>query len=415
MPRSAAPDTPVRATRGKTVGKALFSSFLHDFAHRNEAQHKPLYTQAQFNRMVDSLKSEQEHRIYLRYVSLYTGILEEQTRAQGFFQQAQNGMLRLCIHLREVRRAEAAEALLETLPTPYTPLEYAARHDELLVRRRTQADSYAGVLLHAFHYYTGMFTAERPTPPAALAPSLEAYLAQHSPVAPDGEEAAYAWLAAEAPALFAALQGLLAEADITPGDDPYQAVYRWGDLADAGLWFYPQDIHPTAYDMSKETPAATVLSAEGEDILPPLRALFHGLSDLAGDPLLQAELDEARQMLLLPALRYILAYNEMLARVAAYLKLPALLILDIDLETLRAQIDTYNADVEATPDMIVGPLENRWQKMSYFDKFFRPVTIDDYTPAPDGIEAADALLRDEEQIKNGTVHVLMQALMGTQP
>lgn len=90
--------------RGKTVGQAVIKSFVHDYIHGKGPGYKPLYTQAQFDRMVSDIRSEYEHGVYLRYVAIYNGMVEELIRAQGFFQQAQNGFLQVRESLSNVLR-----------------------------------------------------------------------------------------------------------------------------------------------------------------------------------------------------------------------------------------------------------------------------------------------------------------------
>lgn len=105
-----------RSTRGKTVGRALILSFLHDYEHRDEAGYKPLYTQAQFNAMVAGLRSEVEHRVYTQYVSMYGGLTEEFARAHGYYQQALNVLGRLTGYLSDVLRAMEAGRVLGKVP-----------------------------------------------------------------------------------------------------------------------------------------------------------------------------------------------------------------------------------------------------------------------------------------------------------
>lgn len=104
-----------RNTRGKTVGRALLKSFVHDSLYGKQPGHRPLYTQAQFNRMIAGLRSDYEHGIYLRYVSLHNGLVEELVRAQGYYQQAEHGLTRLQYMLQDARRCEIAESLTDVL------------------------------------------------------------------------------------------------------------------------------------------------------------------------------------------------------------------------------------------------------------------------------------------------------------
>ncbi|MDL2319141.1 hypothetical protein LJC74_08750 [Eubacteriales bacterium OttesenSCG-928-A19] len=116
MPRASQATAGIRPTRGKTVGRALIRSYLHDYENRENPDYKPLYTQPQFNRMVAGLRSETEHHIYAQYVSLYNGLVEEFARAHGYYQQAQNALGRLLAYLSDANRAIDADILLSGFP-----------------------------------------------------------------------------------------------------------------------------------------------------------------------------------------------------------------------------------------------------------------------------------------------------------
>lgn len=108
-----------RATRGKTVGRAVIKSFIHDYINGQSKDFKPLYTQNRFNAMVEGIQSEHEYSIYLQYVALHNGLAEELVRSQAYAQQAQHGMAHLQIMLDEVRRAQAQDALLDRMTALY--------------------------------------------------------------------------------------------------------------------------------------------------------------------------------------------------------------------------------------------------------------------------------------------------------
>lgn len=105
-------------TYGKTVGRAVIKSFIHDYLHSREPGFRPMYTQAGFDDMVARLKSEHEYSIYLSYVALHNGLVEELVRAQAYSQQAQHGMLHLQVMIDEVRRREVQQGLLQGQALP---------------------------------------------------------------------------------------------------------------------------------------------------------------------------------------------------------------------------------------------------------------------------------------------------------
>lgn len=101
-----------RPTYGKTVGQAMLKSFLHDYRNSRNPGFKPLYTQAAFDDMVARLKSEREYTVYLTYVSLHNGLVEELVRSQAYAQQAQHGLLHLQTTLDDVRRGQLLRDML---------------------------------------------------------------------------------------------------------------------------------------------------------------------------------------------------------------------------------------------------------------------------------------------------------------
>lgn len=108
-----------RATRGKTVGRAVIKSYIHDYLHGQDADFKPLYTQGRFNAMVEGIQSDHEYSIYLQYVALHNGLAEELVRSQAYAQQAQHGLAHLQSVLADVRRAETQDALFAQLTALY--------------------------------------------------------------------------------------------------------------------------------------------------------------------------------------------------------------------------------------------------------------------------------------------------------
>lgn len=151
--------TQTRTTRGKTVGKAVIKSFIHDIQHGHDPNFKPLYTQARFNGMVEGLKSEREYNIYLQYVAMYNGISEELVRSQAYAQQAQHGLLHLQLALSDVRRAEDQAAMLAEYTALHgLPMDQAAadrlvaRMQGLFISLDTLAESSPlREMLHSYH------------------------------------------------------------------------------------------------------------------------------------------------------------------------------------------------------------------------------------------------------------------------
>lgn len=106
-------------TRGKTAGQSLIKSFAHDYLHGKDSNYKPLYTQDAFEKMVAGFKSEYEHTIYLRYVAIYNGLVEEFVRAHGYYHQAMHGLTRIQAALSDVYRAQRQADILCDVLSPF--------------------------------------------------------------------------------------------------------------------------------------------------------------------------------------------------------------------------------------------------------------------------------------------------------
>lgn len=108
-----------RAYRGKTVGRSIIKSFIHDFLHGQEDDFKPLYTQSRFNAMVEGIQSDHEYNVYLHYVSLLSGLTEELVRSQAYTQQAQHALAHLQHVVSDLWRGHALRTLFDALQTMY--------------------------------------------------------------------------------------------------------------------------------------------------------------------------------------------------------------------------------------------------------------------------------------------------------
>lgn len=520
MPKKTRTPTAPRTYKGKDVGKAVFQSFIHDYKNRNNPDYTPLFTQEAFDRMTRSLSTEHDRQIYTQYVTLYNGVIEEFNRAQGAYQQAQNGYNRILMHLRNVQQAESARQIASSIPRIVTPRQYRALQRAALAVNKRRVASVNDIALQALDAYI----APDGTRAGNIPPTIDAALQTLARSPAEGTRAlrhmnralglgyyrladgsrsdrlsAEDWTAAldrafadafgppdaqvKGPGAQALHRTLIEralrqcrEADTVPSDPaaqdtvfldaptqsicdwhpytyPPSGLYRqdllwgpyamrswyadhpdafaqdfpalhtalhqdidarlslrgrteltWGELAKANVYGYAQRVRPTVEDLSAaigdqglprhptagfavlQMPENKAADMDGQgNYSDPLQAypgLFIGLDDIANTPALQADLAQARDALLIPALRSIAAYNAVLRIIQSLYDIPDLTALENDLSTLLAQIHAYNRIVRAMWDGLWGTPEEIHAKQSSLRTHFPPVDLSKIDPDP---------------------------------
>lgn len=113
-----------KAWTGAEVGKALIASFAHDTRNKGNANAEPLFTQADFNRMTDSLQTEQQIGAYLVYEKIYSSCIDSFNRGQSYEQQFLHGYYRLLMELDRVMQADRALKAVEEYPLILSKSQY---------------------------------------------------------------------------------------------------------------------------------------------------------------------------------------------------------------------------------------------------------------------------------------------------
>lgn len=156
---------------GEEVGKALLASVIHDAKHLGEPNHKPLFSQEDFNRMESSLKTEYDYTVYGIYRDLYSAIVDSYNSAQGMFQQFYNGYARYsnslneCIHADEaLKHAEDGHPLILT-QSQYNRYMKIARDQRAGIK-----ESFISLLFSLL----GDFVADSSTAPEEIREQIEA-------------------------------------------------------------------------------------------------------------------------------------------------------------------------------------------------------------------------------------------------
>ena len=101
---------------GEEVGKALLSSIIYDINHGNEPNFSPLFSQADFEKMENSLKTEQERSIYSVYKNIYQALIDSYNRGQGLYQQFWHGYYRYKNTLELCRKTDRMIKHTQNLP-----------------------------------------------------------------------------------------------------------------------------------------------------------------------------------------------------------------------------------------------------------------------------------------------------------
>ena len=113
-----------KAWTGAEVGKALIASFAHDVRNKGNKDKEPLFTQAEFNRMTDSLQTEQQIGAYLVYEKIYSSCIDSFNRSESFSQQFLHGYYRLLTELDRVMQADHALKAVEEYPLILSKAQY---------------------------------------------------------------------------------------------------------------------------------------------------------------------------------------------------------------------------------------------------------------------------------------------------
>lgn len=113
-----------RGWTGADVGRALLASIVHDIKHQRDPDYKPLFSQADFDKMEESLSTEKDYLVYGVYRDIYGSLIDAYNRGQGLAQQFQNGYSRHSHSLVLCQKAEEALSSLEDSPLIVTQAQY---------------------------------------------------------------------------------------------------------------------------------------------------------------------------------------------------------------------------------------------------------------------------------------------------
>lgn len=159
-----------KAWTGAEVGKALIASFAHDVRNKGNKDKEPLFTQAEFNRMTDSLQTEQQIGAYLVYEKIYSGCIDSFNRSESFSQQFLHGYYRLLTELDRVMQADHALKAVEEYPLILSKAQY----ERILTAEQEKKRSIETTFTYILFDYLEYCTANIAEAPEAIRKAIEA-------------------------------------------------------------------------------------------------------------------------------------------------------------------------------------------------------------------------------------------------
>mgnify|MGYP000881687685 CR=1 FL=1 len=133
---------------GKEVGKALLMNLKNDIENKGNPDKKPLFSQEDYNRMVDSLDTDYQYTQYKVLESIYSAIVDSFNYNEAMAQQFYNGYYRYFLAIREAQRAEDFFTTTEKFPLILTQAQYDRLAAEREAYKRGFTESYYSLFFH---------------------------------------------------------------------------------------------------------------------------------------------------------------------------------------------------------------------------------------------------------------------------
>ena len=187
---------------GAEVGKLLMASVIDDIKHHGDPDHKPLFTQAQYERMATNLRTERDSITLRAYVSLHESTLQLFNKAQGLHQQLWHGYYRRLNVVQNCMLATEEQRIKEQYaPLILTARQYEKAKVDVREKKQQQQESFQSLLFSLLMVFLSDDDIETPASvdaaldelaeqPAKLSGNLlEVYKSRRSPdyyTLPDG-------------------------------------------------------------------------------------------------------------------------------------------------------------------------------------------------------------------------------------
>lgn len=111
---------------GAEIGKLLIENYINDIIqHGNGNQdYEPLFSQADFEKMVSSLETDRQRYAYLAYLQIYRFMIDGFNKSQSYIQQFCNGYYRYMHTIQRSQEEEENIKKLLQLPLVLSPTDY---------------------------------------------------------------------------------------------------------------------------------------------------------------------------------------------------------------------------------------------------------------------------------------------------
>lgn len=143
-----------RGWTGREIGQALLLSLTDSYkqALQGVREPKPLFSQAQLQKMIHSITDSYEGQTYNRYVAVHHWIMQYQAVANAYFQQVQGTINSLVSTITTAEAAENEYIMLEKLPLIMTEKQYTDYRKRRIEEQLQQADGAIGNDVFALVY-----------------------------------------------------------------------------------------------------------------------------------------------------------------------------------------------------------------------------------------------------------------------
>lgn len=138
---------------GEEVGKALIASTIHDVKHKSDQDYKPLFSQADFDKMESSLNPDKDYLTYGVYRDLYSSIIDAYNRGQGLFQQFYNGYSRYSNTMAMCQQSDEALKRSDEYPLIMTQCQYDRYKVKAEEYLKSFRDCYRSLLFNILSFY----------------------------------------------------------------------------------------------------------------------------------------------------------------------------------------------------------------------------------------------------------------------
>lgn len=216
----------------------------------------------------------------------------------------------------------------------------------------------------------------------------------------------------------------------------FKEVITWGELADAGVYGYPEmikegikDAYGQPYE-EEDSPHRIRARMNGVAILTPdsttsfnidengyykeqpyrgIYGLFSSIEALAANEAIKAHIRVAREELLIPALKEVAAYYALLSLIGELYKIPELEEMKPDITFILDQVDALNGLILTLFSDLSGGNKER---QALVKDLFPLIDLDAINPTEEAIEAAREKLTDRAAPVNlSDLHDLVKGLM----